>query len=108
LALEVKEVSVTQRLVPTCEPPVFYSVAEAARLFRLSEMTLYRAINGGEFPAVRIRGRLVVPAGVISEMTEAALEGGTLVDASAWCRRSTRPQAAPPRPASLAVGEAGQ
>jgi excisionase family DNA binding protein len=81
------EVSVNPMSAPRREPLAFYSVAETARLFRLSEMTLYRAINSGEFPAVRIRGRLVVPAGAVTEMTEAALEGGMLVDASAWCRR---------------------
>ena len=40
----------------------FYSVAEVARMIGTSDMTLYRAIRAGEFPAVRIRGRLIVPA----------------------------------------------
>ena len=42
--------------------PKFYSVAQVAAMFGMSPMTLYRAIAAGEFPAVRIRGRLIVPA----------------------------------------------
>lgn len=62
----------------------FYSVAEAARLFGMSEMTLYRAIHDGQFPAVRIRGRLIIPAKAIESMVEAAVDGGRLVDAATW------------------------
>ncbi|PZS27706.1 MAG: DNA-binding protein [Pseudonocardiales bacterium] len=65
-------------------PPAFYSVAETARLFGMSEMTLYRAIHAGQFPAVRIRGRLIVPARAIQAMVDAAVGTGGLVDASAW------------------------
>ena len=86
----------TDMLAPALPARVFYSVAEAAQLFRLSEMTLYRAINAGEFPAVRVRGRLVVPARAVDELAEAAMDAGTLVDASTW-----RPDGA----AGPAVGE---
>jgi excisionase family DNA binding protein len=65
-------------------PPAFYSVAEAARLFGMSEMTLYRAIHAGQFPAVRIRGRLIIPAKAIDAMIEAAVSDGRLVDAADW------------------------
>ncbi|MGH3341382.1 MAG: helix-turn-helix domain-containing protein [Carbonactinosporaceae bacterium] len=61
----------------------FYSVAEAARMFGMSEMTLYRAIHAGEFPAIRIRGRLIIPAKAIDAMADAALSG-QLVDAADW------------------------
>jgi len=50
----------------------------------MSEMTLYRAIHAGQFPAVRIRGRLIVPARAIQAMVDAAVGTGGLVDASAW------------------------
>jgi excisionase family DNA binding protein len=66
------------------DPPAFYSVAQAARILGMSEMTLYRAINAGEFPAVRIRSRLIVPRRAIEAMVEAALDGGTVVDAAAF------------------------
>jgi excisionase family DNA binding protein len=64
--------------------PAFYSVTDAARLFGMSEMTLYRAIHAGQFPAVRIRGRLIIPAKAIEAMIEAAVGNGCLVDAADW------------------------
>ncbi|RCW45131.1 excisionase family DNA binding protein [Halopolyspora algeriensis] len=64
------------------EQPRFYSVAEVARMFGMSSMTLYRAIAASEFPAVRIRGRLIVPAKAIEEMVEASFEHNGLVDAA--------------------------
>ena len=54
--------------------PRFYSVGEAAQLLGVSAMTLYRAIAEGEFPAVRIRKRLIVPAGFVDELLKAGLD----------------------------------
>ena len=65
-------------------PRQFHSVTEVARMFGMSPMTVYRAIAAGEFPAVRIRGRLIVPARAIEEMVEAALADQSLVDAAGW------------------------
>jgi excisionase family DNA binding protein len=62
----------------------FYSVAEVAELLGMSDMTIYRAIRNGEFPAVRIRGRLIVPARVIDAMADAAVDGDGVVDAADW------------------------
>lgn len=64
--------------------PSFYSVAEVAAMFGLSPMTLYRAIADGGFPAVRIRGRVIVPARAIDAMVEAATERNATVDAANW------------------------
>ncbi|WP_025616845.1 helix-turn-helix domain-containing protein [Salinispora cortesiana] len=64
----------------------FYDVAEAAELLRLSEPTLYRAIRAGEFPAIRVRGRLVIPARAIDDMETSALANG-LVDARTYALR---------------------
>jgi excisionase family DNA binding protein len=64
--------------------PRFFSVAEVARMFEVSPMTLYRAIGAGEFPAVKIRGRYIVPAQVVDAMAEAAMRDGTVVDAATW------------------------
>lgn len=58
----------------------FYTVAEVAAELGLSEPTVYRAIRAGEFPAIRVRGRYVVPARAIDEMENAAVTTG-LVDA---------------------------
>jgi excisionase family DNA binding protein len=62
----------------------FYSVAEVAELLGMSDMTIYRAIRNGEFPAVRIRGRLIVPARVIDAMADAAVDGDRVVEAADW------------------------
>jgi hypothetical protein len=49
-------------------------------------MTVYRAIAAGEFPAVKIRGRLIVPVRAVEEMIEAAASEGALVEADRWVR----------------------
>jgi excisionase family DNA binding protein len=72
------------RTEPAAVSPRFYSVAEVARMFGLSPMTVYRAISAGEFPAVRIRGRLIVPARAVEEMVDAAVADQSLVDAAGW------------------------
>lgn len=69
------------------QPPSFYSVAETARMLGTSEMTLYRAIAADQFPAVRIRGRLIVPARAIQAMVDSALGTGAVVDAADWVPR---------------------
>jgi len=64
--------------------PRFYNVAEAAKLVRTSKVTLYRAIREGGFPAMRIRGRLVVPARAIEAMIDVAIAEQSVVDAAGW------------------------
>jgi excisionase family DNA binding protein len=56
------------------EKPTFYSIADTAAMLGMSEATLYRAISDGQFPAVRIRGRLIIPAKAIDAITENALD----------------------------------
>ena len=70
----------------TPSAPRFYSVAEVAVILGMSAMTVYRAIAAGEFPAVRIRGRLIVPAAAVDAMVSAAVSGGAMVDASDWVK----------------------
>jgi excisionase family DNA binding protein len=67
-------------------PRRFYGVAEVAKLLGLSEPTVYRAIRAGEFPAVRVRGRYVVPAKAIDQMETSALTSG-LVDSADYTPR---------------------
>lgn len=69
---------------PVTNPRRFYSVAEVADMFGMSPMTVYRAISAGEFPAVRIRGRLIVPAKAIDAMAEIATTEQTVVDVAGW------------------------
>jgi excisionase family DNA binding protein len=62
------------------DAPRFYSVEEAAQILHVSKMTLYRSINAGEFPAIQIRGRKVVPAKAIDDMEAIALETQSVVN----------------------------
>ena len=62
------------------------SIAELAMKLGMSQMTLYRVIAAGEFPAVRIGRRLFIPARVLDEMGEAALSTGRTVTAADWRR----------------------
>ncbi|MFW6033655.1 MAG: helix-turn-helix domain-containing protein [bacterium] len=57
----------------------WYSVAEVARMLGMAQMTLYRAIHDGEFPAVKIRGRYVIPAKALDAMEQAAVTTQALV-----------------------------
>ena len=63
--------------------PRFLSVAQAADLLGTSEVTLYRAIHSQQFPAIKIRGRYVIPGRALDAMEEAAL-AGTVVNSAAW------------------------
>ena len=70
----------------------FYSVAEVARMFGMSAMTLYREIADERFPAIRIRTRLFVPARALDEMAEAAMASRREVSAADWVvQQSDRP-----------------
>jgi excisionase family DNA binding protein len=76
--------------------PRFLSVADVARIFGVSEVTVYRDIRGGRFPAVKIRGRYVVPARAIAAMEDAAVESGRLVDATDWVAAGPPQDGLPP------------
>ena len=65
-------------------PRRFYSVAEVAEMSGISSVTLYRAINAGEFPAVKVRGRVIVPAKVLDALIDGAVETGAMVDAASY------------------------
>ena len=60
--------------------PAFYTVAEAARLLRVTPATIYRAIREDAFPAVRIRTRYVIPAAAVDRLAAEAAESGGCVD----------------------------
>jgi excisionase family DNA binding protein len=64
--------------VEATTPRRFYTVSEAAQLMRLSAPTLYREIRAGRFPAIRVRGRYVIPAKALDRMEHAALVGGVV------------------------------
>lgn len=72
--------------------PAFYTVAEAARVLRVTPATLYRAIREDAFPAVRIRSRYVVPAAAVDRLATQASESGGCVDVARMAiqRRTAR------------------
>ncbi|KIR63545.1 helix-turn-helix domain-containing protein [Micromonospora haikouensis] len=76
----------TVRTITHHPRPRFHSVSEVAAILGMSEVTLYRAIHAGQFPAIKVRGRLVIPARVLDDMEESALTTG-LVDAEDYTRR---------------------
>lgn len=68
------------RTTPEHVRPAFYTVREAAQVLRVAPSTLYRSIRDGGFPAVRLRGRYVVPVAVLERLARAAMETGGLID----------------------------
>lgn len=73
-----------QEPVTVAAAPRFYSVAQVAAMFGMSTMTVYRAIAAGEFPAVKVRGRLIIPAKAIEAIADLAVAEQTVVDTSGW------------------------
>jgi excisionase family DNA binding protein len=69
--------------------PTFYDVQAVAEMFRMSRMTVYRAIRSGELPAVRIRGRWLVPARVIDALVRAAEAAVPAQPAAGWPTEDT-------------------
>lgn len=65
---------------PDAGGPAFYTVAEAARVLRVTPATIYRAIRDDAFPAVRIRTRYVVPAAAVDRLAAEAADSGGCVD----------------------------
>lgn len=69
-----------------------YSVPEAAALLSISQEYLYRLIQAGGFPVVRMRlrgnqGRYVVPAEAIEKLLNEAASAGCCLETSEWATR---------------------
>ena len=69
-----------------------YSVPEAAALLSISQEYLYRLIQAGAFPAVRMRlggaqGRYVVPAKAVEKLLEDASADGGCTEVAEWAQR---------------------
>jgi excisionase family DNA binding protein len=45
----------------------FLTVAEVAAIMRVSKMTVYRLVHGGELPAVRVGRSFRVPEGAVHD-----------------------------------------
>lgn len=85
--------------------PKFYTVPEAARVLRVDPATVYRAIRDGEFPAVRLRSRYVIPVRAVERLAAEAAASLACVDVAdlADTYRSV-PAGRPADPGSVAGG----
>ena len=70
--------------LPTEASQRFLSVDAVATVLGMSNVTLYRAIHEGQFPAIKIRGRYVIPAKILDQMEDAAIASGALVNSADW------------------------
>lgn len=52
---------------PVSAPPRFLTVAEVASIMRVSKMTVYRLVHGGELTAVRVGRSFRVPEPAVRE-----------------------------------------
>lgn len=66
---------------------LFFTVAEAAKVLRVDQATIYRSIREDAFPAVRLRTRYVVPAAAIEQMIARVMESGGVVDIAEMTRQ---------------------
>ena len=64
-------------LDPALSEVKFLTVAEVAAVMRVSKMTVYRMVHGGELPAVRVGRSFRVPEKAVHEYLRAAfIEAG--------------------------------
>lgn len=71
-----------------------YSVPEAAALLSISQEYLYRLIQAGAFPAVRMRlggnqGRYVIPAKAVERLLDDATAATSCIEVGEWSERWT-------------------
>lgn len=66
--------------------PLFLTVRESAALLRVDDVTVTRAIAAGEFPAVKIRRRYVIPSAAIDRIIREVVESGRCIDLADWTR----------------------
>jgi excisionase family DNA binding protein len=51
----------------------FYSVSASARLLSVCRITIYRRINDGEIPSIRLGRKVLIPAAFIDGLVSEAL-----------------------------------
>lgn len=66
---------------------LFFTVAEAAKVLRVDQATIYRSIREDAFPAVRLRTRYVVPAAAIDQLIASVMESGGVLDIAEMTRQ---------------------
>lgn len=53
--------------------PRFMTVNEVAEIMRVSKMTVYRLIHGGDMPAIRVGKSFRVPESAVQQMIDAQI-----------------------------------
>ena len=76
----------------------FLTVAEVAAVMRVSKMTVYRLVHGGELPAVRVGRSFRVPEDAVNEYLRKTLLPGRLT--AQPIASAVAPAASVPAPAS--------
>jgi excisionase family DNA binding protein len=64
--------------------PQFLTVGEAAQAMRVSDDLVYDLIRAGEFPAIKLRNRYVVPLRALQQLEADSLSAGSVVDVAEW------------------------
>lgn len=73
---------------------LFLPVREVTELVGVSRSTIVRAYQSGDFPAIKLRGKYLVPRSFIDDLHTAACRGGVLVVeafAAEWIARHGMP-----------------
>lgn len=65
---------------PGLPDPRFLTIAEVARLMRISKMTVYRLVHSGELPAARIGRTLRVTEQAVRDYLRSAVVTGAAAD----------------------------
>jgi excisionase family DNA binding protein len=80
----IRRTAVSEETKPNEAVRKFLSVAAAAEVLGLSQMTLYRVIQANSFPAVKVGRRFFIPSQALDDMATAAIASGGVVDAAEW------------------------
>ena len=74
---ESKEPTGIRPVDPALADVKFLTVAEVASVMRVSKMTVYRMVHGGELPAIRVGRSFRVPEKVVHDyLRDAYIEAG--------------------------------
>jgi excisionase family DNA binding protein len=74
---EAQETPAVRAVDPALSEVKFLTVAEVATLMRVSKMTVYRMVHGGELPAVRVGRSFRVPEQAVHDYLRSAyIEAG--------------------------------
>lgn len=65
------------------------TVEEVAEQLRVSASTIYRLVNAGQFPAIRVGNSIRVPVAAVTALHAEVTRVGGLIDIADWAARWT-------------------